>query len=139
MEAPSRARRIVTNGDVLLSTVRPNLKAFAFLINIPDNAIASTGFAVLTASNKVVPQFVYYQLFGKFVQKQMIDRMGKGAYPSINQKDVQELQIPLPPLSIQQVIVAQIEAEQEMVNANKKLIQIFEQKIKDKIGEVWGE
>ena len=32
-----------------------------------------------------------------------------------------------------------IEAEQEMVNANKKLIEIFEQKIKDKIGEVWGE
>jgi hypothetical protein len=32
-----------------------------------------------------------------------------------------------------------IEAEQEMVNANKKLVEIFEQKIKDKIGEVWGE
>ena len=36
-------------------------------------------------------------------------------------------------------IVAQIEDEQEMVNANKKLIEIYEQKIKDKIGEVWGE
>ena len=41
-------------------------------------------------------------------------------------------------LSVQREIVAQIEAEQEMVNANKKLIEIFEQKIKDKIGEVWG-
>ena len=36
-------------------------------------------------------------------------------------------------------IVLQIEAEQSMVNANKKLIEIYEQKVKDKIGEVWGE
>ncbi len=43
------------------------------------------------------------------------------------------------PLSIQQEIAAQIETEQEIVNANKKLIEIFEQKIKDKIGEVWRE
>ena len=61
------------------------------------------------------------------------------AQPKLNQKNMNRIQIPLPPLSIQQEIVAQIEAEQEMVNANKKLIEIYEQKIKDKIGEVWGE
>lgn len=138
VEAPSRARRVVINRDVLLSTVRPNLKAFGYLSNVPENTIASTGFAVLTATNKVVPQFVYYQLFEEYLQKQMIDRMGKGAYPSINQKDVQELQIPLPSLPAQQEIVAQIEAEQQIVNANKKLIKIYDQKIKDKIAEVWG-
>lgn len=137
-DAPSRARRIIKEGDVLLSTVRPYLKAFAYLSKVPENAIASTGFAVLTATNKVAPQFVYYLLFGEYLQKQMINRMEKGAYPSINQKDVQELKIPLPPLSVQKEIVAQIEAEQEIVNANKKLIAIYEKKIKDKIGEVWG-
>jgi len=57
----------------------------------------------------------------------------------ISLKFIRGLQIPLPPLSIQQEIVTQIEAEQEMVNANKRLIEIYEQKIKDKIGEVWGE
>jgi len=36
-------------------------------------------------------------------------------------------------------ISARIEAEQKLVEANKKLIQLFEQKIKDKISEVWGE
>jgi len=45
----------------------------------------------------------------------------------------------LPPLSIQQEIVARIEAEQKLVEANKRLIKIYEQKIKDKINEVWGE
>ena len=49
------------------------------------------------------------------------------------------LKVGLPALSTQQEIVTQIEAEQEMVAGNKKLIEIYEQKIKDKIGEVWGE
>ena len=50
-----------------------------------------------------------------------------------------EVQIPLPPLKIQKQIVAQIEEEQKLVEANKKLIEIFEEKIKAKIAEVWGE
>jgi len=42
-DAPSRARRIVKNGDVALSTVRPNLRAFGYLENLPKNCLASTG------------------------------------------------------------------------------------------------
>jgi len=57
----------------------------------------------------------------------------------ISLKFIRGLQIPLPPISIQKEIVSQIEAEQEMVAGNKKLIEIYEQKVKDKIGEVWGE
>ncbi len=51
---------------------------------------------------------------------------------------IDSLPIAIPLLSIQKQIVAQIEAEQEMVNANKKLIEIYEQKTKAKIAEVWG-
>ena len=47
--------------------------------------------------------------------------------------------ITLPPLKIQKQIVARIEEEQKLVGANKKLIEIFEGKIKAKIAEVWGE
>ena len=61
------------------------------------------------------------------------------AQPKLNQKSMNRIQLPLPTLSIQKEIVTQIEAEQEMVNANKRLIEIYEKKIKDKIGEVWGE
>jgi len=138
-KAPSRARRVVKKGDILLSTVRPNLKAFGFLEEVPDNVIASTGFAVLSATIKVEPLFVYFQLFSDFLQEQMISRMGKGSYPSINQKDVQELKILYPPLDIQQKIAFQLKKEQKIVNANKELITIFENKIKDKIADVWGE
>lgn len=51
---------------------------------------------------------------------------------------IQETQIPLPPLETQEQIIYAIEEEQKIVDANKKLIEIFEQKIKDRIDEVWG-
>lgn len=52
---------------------------------------------------------------------------------------LRKLQIPLPPIEIQREIVAELEAEQQLINANKKLIEIYQQKIKSKIAEVWGE
>ena len=54
-------------------------------------------------------------------------------------KYLQTIKIPLPSIEIQQQIIAQIEKEQKVINANKELITIFENKIKDKIAEVWGE
>lgn len=52
---------------------------------------------------------------------------------------VKDISIPLPPLETQRKIVAKLEAEQQLVNANKKLVKIYQQKIKTKIAEVWGE
>lgn len=52
---------------------------------------------------------------------------------------IRSIKIPLPQIEIQQKIVSQIENEQKLVNANKELIAIYEQKIKDRIGKVWGE
>lgn len=136
-EAPSRARREIKDNDVLLSTVRPNLKAFAFLKNIPKSAIASTGFAVLRCKKNITPKFIYELLFTDFLQEQMISKMGKGSYPSINQTDVEYLQIPLPSSEEQNAIVKQIEQEQEIINGNKKLILLYEKKIKDEINKLW--
>jgi type I restriction enzyme M protein len=48
------------------------------------------------------------------------------------------MKIPFPTIEIQHLIISQIQKEQALVNANKQLIEIFEQKIKDKIAKVWG-
>ena len=58
-DAPSRARRIIKDKDIIFSTVRPNLKAYYFVKNAPPNAICSTGFAVLRAKKGVNSRFVY--------------------------------------------------------------------------------
>jgi len=116
-EAPSRARRLVKQGDVLISTVRPNLKAFAILTEVPDRAIASTGFAVLRAKAvQLLPEFLIRMLRHERSVDQMIGMMGKGAYPSINQTDVELIQIPLPPLDVQKEIVAEIKGYQKVID-----------------------
>ena len=56
----------------------------------------------------------------------------------INNPDISGVEIPLPSIEEQKQIVSQIEAEQNIVNQNKKLIEMFEAKIKDTISEVWG-
>jgi len=55
----------------------------------------------------------------------------------INNGDISSIQLPLPPLEEQKQIVAQIEREQQLVNANRELISIYEQKIKDEINKLW--
>ena len=64
---------------------------------------------------------------------------GTTSVAAIYQKNFATIIIPLPPLKTQQKIVKEIESERELVEANKKLIEIFEKKIKEKISEVWGE
>jgi type I restriction enzyme M protein len=140
IDAPSRARRKVEKDDILLSTVRPNLKAFGYVNREPERVIASTGFAVLRVNKeKLISKYLYFLVFQDFVLSQMISLMGKGAYPSINQKDVSSLKIPVPDIETQERIVESLEIEIEALNSSKRLIEIFEQKINNRISRVWGE
>lgn len=130
---PSRARRAVQVGDVLLSTVRPYLKAYALIKELPDNPVASTGFAVLTPREGILSEWLYFILFTDFLQKQMESRMGKGAYPSINAQDVSELVIPLPDIETQSNIVKKIKKQKEALLINEYLVKETETKIADRI------
>ncbi|MCU0763369.1 MAG: restriction endonuclease subunit S, partial [Hydrogenophaga sp.] len=122
-EAPSRARRKVRHLDVLLSTVRPNLRAFSLLRNPPSSAVASTGFSVLRAkAEKVLPGYLIWLLRSDPCVATMIGMSGKGAYPSINSSDVEMLQIPLPPLEVQQQIVAEIEGYQKVIDGARQVL-----------------
>jgi restriction endonuclease S subunit len=62
-----------------------------------------------------------------------------GAQPNISQAIIRSLVIPLPPLETQRAIVAEIEAEQALVNANRELIARMEKKIQGVLARVWGE
>jgi type I restriction enzyme M protein len=137
--APSRARRLVKENDVLLSTVRPNLKAFAILKKIPSKVIASTGFAVLRSREVILPDLLYYSICSESAVNQMVNNMGKGAYPSINSSDVENLSIPLPPIEVQRDIVTKIEFERSVIDGCRELIKTFEDKIKRVIDKVWEE
>ena len=134
--APSRARRVVQNDDVIMSTVRPNLKAIALLKNLPDRAIVSTGFAVLRAKSSLDPHYLYLTLGTHAVVSQMTARMGKGSYPSINENDVEQIKVPLPSLEVQKQLVAEAEKEKEIIVFNRKLIKLMENKIENVLSEI---
>jgi len=94
-EAPSRARRIVQKGDVLMSMVRPNLQGFAHLRSGREDIVASTGFAVITADG-ADSGFIYQSLYSPKVVAQLAGLLVGSGYPAINSSDVEKLMIAIP-------------------------------------------
>ena len=107
--APSRARRVLRRGDVLMSTVRPNLMAHLYFQGQVKNAVCSTGFAVIRSRHNISDQrFIFAHLFSRGVKRQ-IDRLLAGSnYPAISSGDVRRIEIPCPPGTIEQRAVASV-------------------------------
>jgi type I restriction enzyme M protein len=124
-------------GDVLYGKLRPNLNKVHYC---NFEGICSTDiFVLLCDTEKANPVFYSNVLRNNAFNTEVLKGLSGAQLPRVGWNYFSSLIVPLPPLSVQKEIVTQIEAEQEMVNGNKKLIEIYEQKIKDKIGEVWGE
>lgn len=105
-DAPSRARKLIETSDILVSTVRPNLNAVAFVPPELDGEIASTGFSVLRANEKLASaKFLYYWTqHPSFVDFLVANATG-ASYPAVSDAIVKRAQLPLPPLSEQHRIV----------------------------------
>ncbi len=93
-EAPSRARRIVKNNDIVLSLVRPYLKAFVQIKNRHEELIASTGTAVVSAKPDNNTDFLFHMLFSKAFMTFCENRMNGTNYPAITPADLSDFQIP---------------------------------------------
>ena len=74
-----------------------------------------------------------------FVQEQIKRLTHAVGVPKLALERIRTIEIPLPPLNEQQQIAVSIEQELSIIGANKKLIEVFEQKIRDRISKVWGE
>ena len=99
--APSRAQQVVRQGDVLISTVRPNLKNVSIIRDGYENLVASTGFCVLRPSYKSNAEYIF-AVVGSNEFAEYLARRAKGAnYPAVNGSDIKEFMIPLPPLDLQ--------------------------------------
>jgi type I restriction enzyme S subunit len=104
--SPSRARRKIENGDVLMSTVRPNLLGHCLASFNTSNVICSTGFAVLQGKSMDIHNgFLYYNLFSKDVKKQIDSMLAGSSYPAINSSQVGSLKLLAPSISEQDGIV----------------------------------
>lgn len=125
-DAPYRARRVAQDRTVAVSTVRPYLKSFAYIENVPDKTIFSTGFALLKSKDEenYISKLLYYLfMFSDDLMKQMETAMPKAAYPSINKEDIDNFKIPLLTIDEQKRIVAQIEAIELEITKARTLIE----------------
>ncbi len=97
-EAPSRARRLVKQNDVLISTVRPDQKHYGIIKNPRPNLVVSTGFCVLTCLN-IDPHFIYILLTNNEMTDYLhsIAEGSTSTYPSLKPSDIEKIEFLLPP------------------------------------------
>lgn len=124
--APSRARRIVQKGDVLVSTVRTYLRAIADIDWDAENIIASTGFAVFTPNKNINPRFLAYAVKSSEVINQICSISKGVSYPAIQATILSSVRIPFYALSEQYVIATYLDKECDKIT---KEIDLLERKV----------
>jgi type I restriction enzyme S subunit len=130
-DAPSRARRILSKGDTIVSTVRTYLKAIAFIENTQSNLICSTGFAVLTPLSKVVPKYLFYLMRSEKYVNEIVRRSVGVSYPAVNASDIGDLECALPDRDEQMYIVEYLDNCTTQINQLVNNIQAQIQKLKE--------
>ncbi len=95
---PSRAKRLVQEGDIVFSTVRPNQKHYGIILNPPSKLVVSTGFCVITSNRTGYTPYIYQFLKQDSIinKLQAIAEQSVSTYPSINASDIENLEIVIP-------------------------------------------
>jgi len=129
----------VVKGDVLF--IKDGATAgIATINNIDDEFSLLSSVAVIRGkTDLLLNSYLVYFINSDFGKKIMLNEVGGVAITRLTLEKIKRVKIPLPPLELQKQIVARIEEEQQLVDANKKLIELYQGKIKEKIDEVWGE
>jgi len=96
-DAPSRARRLVQNGDVIISTVRPNQEHVGLIQKPKENTVVSTGFAVITPIS-IESKFLYYYLSQPSIVAYLsaIAETSTSTFPAIRPEILEDLQVTIP-------------------------------------------
>ena len=130
-DAPSRARRVVSEGDVLISTVRTYLKAIAQIGETNGLTVASTGFCALRAET-VDPRYLYYAVSSNEFVEDVISRSVGVSYPAINADELITLKIAVPSSAEQRAIAAFLNRETAKIDAavaaQRRLIELLAEK-----------
>ena len=139
-EAPSRARQKVYTGDVLVSTVRPNLNAVATIKAHENDIIASTGFCVLRAKRELaLSRYIFeFTKTPKFVSA-LVSQATGASYPAVSNKIVLNERIPLPPLPTQQKIADILDRASALIEQRKTQIAKLELLVKSQFVEMFGD
>ncbi len=146
---PKQTRRIsevykgytyFAENDVLLAKITPCFEnGKSAIARKLKNGIGfgSTEFIVLRANSKTIPEWIYNFITNtSFIEEGKNHMTGSAGQRRLNIDFLRKYKIPLPLIETQKRLVADLEKEQEIVNANKQLIEIYEQKIANVLSEI---
>ena len=126
-DSPSRARRILNFGDTIISTVRTYLKAIWYVNEDTPNLIASTGFAVLTPSKKIEPEYLSFIIQSKYFIDKVTSNSTGTAYPAISETILGNIKIMFPREINEQLMILNIiklkniETDEKIRNFEKEI------------------
>ena len=128
-EFPSRAQRLIKHGDILYSSVRPNLRHYYFYNDSFSHAVASTGFVLLRNKSNYNTRFAYYYLATNEVVKHLsnIAELSQSTFPSFAPKDIGKIDLPDIDRANQDKIVSILYAYDNLIEVNTNRIKVLEQ------------
>lgn len=109
--SPSRARRILSEGDTIVSTVRTYLKAITWFEDVEENLICSTGFTVLSPQNTIYPKYLFYLMRSTRYIDEIVRRSTGVSYPAITSSEIGKIECLLPNMKEQIEIVKYIDEQ----------------------------
>ena len=133
------AARMIPAGTILMAMYGQGVTRGRVAILGIDATTNQACAAIEVTSDNLEKDFLYWSLVGKYEELRAVSEARGGNQSNLNAQLIRDVKIPLPPLETQRAIVAEIEAEQALVNANRELIRRMETKIKAAIDRVWGD
>ena len=139
LDAPSRAQQKVEYGDILISTVRPNLRNIAIVNDDATNLVASSGFCVLRINDAALRSYIfYYVVSNKFTA--YLEKLTNGAnYPAVKETDVRKALIPIPPKPTQLSIVSELDKLNELIQIKKEQLKDYDALAQSIFYEMFGD
>ena len=124
--APSRAKQIVKNGDIIFATTRPTLRRVSLINEMYDGAICSTGFCVLRPQKEILSKWIFYCLQNNGFYNYIEPLQTGASYPAVTDGIVKGYEMLVPSLKEQKQIVERLDAafaqiDELKANAEKQL------------------
>lgn len=138
--APSRARQLVSENDILVATVRPNLNGVASVPCEFEGATASTGYCVLRVNEKLLDsKYLFYWVQTELFVNDMISKASGANYPAVSDKIIKDSKIPLPPIDEQKRIAAILDKADTIRQKRKQAIDLADEFLRSVFLDMFGD
>lgn len=139
-EAPSRAKQIVKVGDILVSTVRPNLNAVAIVEKSSDNLlVASTGYCVLRCLPNTYNRYIFYFCQSPLFIRAMTSQATGASYPAVTSTIIKNCFLNIPTIDEQRSIAAILDKVSDLIAQRRAQLDKLDLLVKSRFVEMFGD